>query len=355
MTRTSTVSRPIGSIFRSVNASPLVYPVSPRDRESDHRPIVSEPFFVASPHDCPTSHTTPGLPSNSLQCRTDDRCHCHYRSSPRVRDADHSYFVSEPSLVASHHDRSTSRSAPFSPPISPPSRTNDHHSRRYRSSPRARQSDRSNFLNELIPAVALPPRISTHSAPISRPIVILSGTNCAVDRSYPSGHRARESDRSEAIFGPYGTAALRAYAASSLPSSRRPTTALRHAPRPLRLRSRCCVVQMTVSVVPTNRATLRVKPTAETATTTRPPLSRPRPESRFVVRPPFVRSLPRVEETTLSIATASGAIARANRTTDKRSTNLTALQHPEPQPRRALPPVPLSTRYLHTANIRPTS
>jgi len=141
----------------------------------------------------------------------------------------------------------------------------------------------------------------------------------------------------------------------SPPSSRRPTTVLRLALRPFRLRPRCCIVQTTAGIVPAGRATPYATPTTDTATTTQVPSSRARLESRLVARPPHVRSLPRVEETTSSIRATSRAIARANRTTEKRLSSRTVPQFPEPRSRRALPPPPSLMRALRTTNVRPKS
>jgi len=141
----------------------------------------------------------------------------------------------------------------------------------------------------------------------------------------------------------------------SLPLSSRPMTVLRPASRLFRLRFRCCVAQVTVAIIPTDRATPRPTLTAESATMTRSQLSRLRPDLRLVARPPYVRSLFRVEKTMMSIAATRRAIARANRTTEKRVTSPTAPRYLEPRPCQVLPPPPPSTRSLHIANVRSTS
>jgi len=141
----------------------------------------------------------------------------------------------------------------------------------------------------------------------------------------------------------------------SLPSSCHPTTALRPVSLPFRRRLRRHVVQTTAGIVPAGRATPHATPTTDTATTTQVPSSCPRLESRLVAPPPHVRSLPRVEETTSSIRATSRAIARANRTTEKRLSSRTVPQFPEPRSRRALPPPPSLMRALRTTNVRPKS
>jgi len=146
-THTSTVSHPISLIFRSTDPSPCISPENPHDRESDCANIVNKPSFIPSLHAC---------------------------SMPRP--------------------------TPISPLISPPHRINDRRHRCYRSSPRACRSDRSNIVSEPISAIAPPPRISTHSAPASRSIVIPRRTNSAVDCSYPSSHHAHKSDHGEVNY-----------------------------------------------------------------------------------------------------------------------------------------------------------
>src|SRR5882724_11199193 len=103
-THTSTVSRPISLIFRSIDTSPRISPENPHDRESDCTNIVNEPSFISSLHTC---------------------------SMPRA--------------------------APISPPISPPHCMNDRRHRCYQSSPCARRSDCSNIVSKPISAVAPPP------------------------------------------------------------------------------------------------------------------------------------------------------------------------------------------------------
>ena len=74
--RTSTVSSPIGPIFRSVDASPRVSLVKPHGHESDHGNTVDELSIIASHHDRSTPHiasiSPPILPPRH---KTDRRSH----------------------------------------------------------------------------------------------------------------------------------------------------------------------------------------------------------------------------------------------------------------------------------------
>ena len=162
VTCVSTVSRPICPISRSVCASPRFSPLNPHDRNSD--------------------------PGN---------------------------IINEPSFVASYHDRSTPRSAPLSPLISPLRRKHDHGRLCYRSSPCACNVNLRNNDSEPISLAVPPPRVTSRSTLASSPIVIPHGTNYAVDRSYPSIHRAHKSGHEGTTFEPYGAVAPRAPAASS--------------------------------------------------------------------------------------------------------------------------------------------
>jgi len=138
---------PIGPAFCNVNASPPVYPVNPRSRESDRRNIVSESFCIAPPY-----------------------------------------------------GSSTSRTVPVSPPISLPRRENDCHHHCYRSSRPAHDTDRRNHDSKSITSVAHPTQIMARSASALCPIVTPRCTNYAVDRSCPSSHSARKSDHEGATY-----------------------------------------------------------------------------------------------------------------------------------------------------------
>ena len=56
------VLRSIGPIFRSINASHNVSPETPRDRESNHRNIISEPTKLSVPVTAPLIATTNSSP-----------------------------------------------------------------------------------------------------------------------------------------------------------------------------------------------------------------------------------------------------------------------------------------------------
>src|SRR5882762_3650256 len=90
-------------------------------------------------------------------------------------------------------------------------------------------------------------------------------------------------------------------------SSRHPTTALHPTPRPVYLRIRCNVAQMTVAIVTTDRALACATPITATSSS---PRARQSDRSNFL--------------------TIRRAIVHANRTAAKQYLGPTALQHSEP-------------------------
>jgi len=96
VTHTSTVSRSIGPIFYSIDASPCSSPVNPDDRKSDHGNIVNEPSIVTAHHNHPMPCAASISHPISPPCRTTNRCSCRYRSSSCTRQSDYNSSVSEP-------------------------------------------------------------------------------------------------------------------------------------------------------------------------------------------------------------------------------------------------------------------
>jgi len=112
MTHTSTVSRPICPIFRSVYALPLVYPANTQSRESDYRNDASEPPFIESPYDCSMPSPVPVSTPISLPCNTSDHRRCSYQSRHPVCDSDHGIHDSDPISIAMPLPGDATRSPP---------------------------------------------------------------------------------------------------------------------------------------------------------------------------------------------------------------------------------------------------
>jgi|SRR5882762_2896031 len=96
-------------------------------------------------------------------------------------------------------------------------------------------------------------------------------------------------------------------------SSRHPTTALHPTPRPVYLRIRCNVAQMTVAIVTTDRALACATPITATSSVSPPSLLRTMTAPRLVLRPFHPRSRLRVVKMTIIVAATDLAPAHVNR------------------------------------------
>ena len=111
-----------------------------------------------------------------------------------------------------------------------------------------------------------------------------------------------------------------------------PMTALRPAPCPFRLWTRCHVTQIAVDIVAIEHDIMRAIRITGTAPVSTSPPSCPRLALRLVVCPPHPRLLCRLVRTTQSSSATRRAIARANRTTEMRFMRMATPQHLESLP-----------------------
>jgi len=105
----------------------------------------------------------------------------------------------------------------------------------YPTNHRRRDSNHRRHFSKPISAIALPPHNSTRSEPASYPIVIPLRTNHAIEQRYLSSYSATIRTIETPSVSPL--------------SSSHPMTALRPAPCPFRLQTRCRVTQIAVGIV----------------------------------------------------------------------------------------------------------
>jgi len=209
------ISRPIVSVFYSVDVQCCSYPSISGNRESDNRNCLDEHIIIAAPADHAVPHTSPNSRPIVPKLRSVDALHPIYPTNPHSCELVHRNVVSKPSSAMLPYDRSTPHVAPVSLPTPLPRCTDDNQYRRYRSSHPAHDAEHRRRDSDPISFVTPSPGISTRSTPVSRPIVTPTCTNHVVDQSHPSSHSACELDHEEATFEPYSVVAPRVPVTSS--------------------------------------------------------------------------------------------------------------------------------------------